>query len=469
MSTTIPAPVLPLDPGPPSAGQPDSPDPSAEQQAVSKVLWRLIPLMCFLYLFNYLDRVNVSFAKLQMNLDLKFDDAVYGFGAGIFFVGYFLFEVPSNLIMEKVGARAWMARIMISWGLISAAMMFVREPWHFYGLRLLLGLAEAGFFPGMLLYITYWVPVEHRARATALFMTSTSLSGVLGGPLADVLMRIDVGGLRGWQWLFLLEGIPSVLLGIGIFFLLPNRPDDARWLSADQKRALLGKLRAEEADLTLARAPHRLADALRDGRVWVLCLLYGTLIFGFYVINYWTPSLVKASNPGADAPIGLLSAIPFFAATVTMSVVGWWADRTGRRREAVVAFALVGASGYALAASVHGTALTLLGLSIASAGIWSTLGPFWALPSRFLRGTAAAGGIALVNAAGNLLGGFVGPNMMGQIKEQTGTYTAGLWVSAGVSVLAAVVAGLWVRDTRSSVRQAQGFEALPVRGESSQS
>lgn len=453
---------------PPGAFDAAPSDPVAEARAVSKVLWRLISLMCFLYLFNYLDRVNVSFAKLQMAGDLKFGDAVYGFGASIFFVGYFLFEVPSNLIMDRVGARVWMARIMVTWGIISAAMMFVREPWHFYGLRLLLGLAEAGFFPGMLLYITYWVPVEHRARATALFMTSTSLSGVLGGPLADALMSLNGGGLRGWQWLFLLEGIPSVLLGVALFFLLPDRPADARWLSDDERRALLGRLRDEKTDLESANAPHRLLDAMTDARVWVLCLLYGALIFGFYVINYWTPSLVKASNPGEGAPIGLLSAIPFFAATVTMSVVGWWADRTGRRRAAIVAFAIVGACGYALAAVAGSTAVTLLGLSIAAAGIWSTLGPFWALPSRFLGGTAAAGGIALINAAGNLLGGFIGPNMMGQLKELTGSYTAGLWVSTGVAVLAAVVAGLWVRDTRLGREANRGFEVLPVESATAQ-
>lgn len=457
-----PAADVPLaTPHTPGAAGPFVEDPTRERRVVRHVMLRLIPFMILLYLLNYIDRVNISAAKKLMGQDLGLSDAVYGVGVSVFFIGYFLFEIPSNLIMEKVGPRRWMARIMVSWGLISAAMMFVREPWHFYGLRLLLGVAEAGFFPGMLLYITYWVPPAQRARATALFMTSTALSGVVGGPVADVLMRLDGGGLRGWQWLFLLEGIPSVLLGVGILFVLPDRPHQARWLSADEKAALLGRLAAEQDDL--ADAPHTLSHALADVRVWVLCLLYGTLIFGFYVINYWTPSLVKSTLAAeSSAPVGLLSAIPFFAAAVTMSVVGWWADRTGRRRLTVILFALVGASGYALAAVARDTPVMLLALAVAAAGIWSTLGPFWALPSRFLRGTAAAAGLGLINSAGNLLGGFLGPNMMGQIKERTGSYDAGLWVSAGVSVLAAVVAGLLVRETH---KRRAGFEVIPARAD----
>ncbi|QOV91858.1 MFS transporter [Humisphaera borealis] len=415
------------------------------RRTVSKVLWRLIPLMCFLYLFNYLDRVNVSFAKLQMSTDLKFNDAIYGLGASIFFIGYFIFEVPSNLIMEKVGARLWMARIMVTWGLISVAMMFVKEPWHFYGLRLLLGIAEAGFFPGMILYMTYWIPAEQRARAAALFLTSTALSGVVGGPLADVLMQIDHFGLRGWQWLFLLEGIPSVILGFGILFFLTDRPEQARWLSADEKRVLLNRLATDHA--AMGHTKHSLMHAVGDPRVWILCLLYGTVIFGFYVINYWTPSLIKITlAPGSTAPIGALSAIPFFAAAVTMSVAGWWADHTGKRTLTIVLFALGGACGYAIAAMAHTPITMIVGLSIAAAGIWSTLGPIWALPSRFLTGTAAAAGIGMINSFGNLIGGFIGPNMMGQIKERYGNYDIGLWVSAAVSVLAAVVAGLLVKE-----------------------
>lgn len=420
-------------------------DDELTRRTVSRVLWRLIPLMCLLYLFNYLDRVNVSFAKLQMNADLKFNDAVYGLGASIFFIGYFIFEVPSNLIMEKVGARLWMARIMVSWGLISSAMMFVKEPWHFYALRLLLGIAEAGFFPGMILYMTYWIPAEQRARAAALFLTSTALSGVVGGPLADVLMTIDWYGLRGWQWLFILEGLPSVFLGFGILFVLSDRPEQARWLSAEEKRVLTARLARER--VAMGHAPHRLADAFTDSRVWILCLLYGTVIFGFYVINYWTPSLIRTTlAAGSTAPIGLLSAIPFFAAAVTMSIAGWWADRTGDRRLTVICFAAGGACGYAIAATATSTPAMIVGLSVAAAGIWSTLGPFWALPSRFLCGTAAAAGIGMINSCGNLIGGFLGPNIMGQVKERSGNYDAGLWVSCGVSILASLVAAFLVKD-----------------------
>jgi len=353
---------------------------------------------------------------------------------------------------------------MVSWGLISTAMMFVTQPWHFYTLRLLLGIAEAGFFPGMILYMTYWIPAERRSRAAALFLTSTALSGVVGGPLADVLMTLDYFDLRGWQWLFLLEGIPSVLLGIGILFVLPDKPANARWLSADEKRVLLARLEREND--AMGHAPHSLWQGLGNLRVWVLCLLYGTIIFGFYVINYWTPSLVKITlSQGSTAPVGLLSAIPFFAAAVTMSLVGWWADHTGRRRTTVVVMALVGACGYATAAVASGTGMMILGLAIAAAGIWSTLGPFWALPSRFLRGTAAAAGIGMINSVGNLIGGFIGPNMMGQIKERYGNYDAGLWVSAGVSITAALVAGLLVRDRQAGPAAVKPVTPVPVAPE----
>lgn len=414
---------------------------AVERRLVRKIMWRIIPLMCFLYLFNYLDRVNISYAKLQMPLTLKWlNDDVFGMAAGIFFVGYFLFEVPSNLIMQRVGARFWMARIMVSWGLISAAMAFIVEPWHFYGLRTLLGFAEAGFFPGMLLYITYWIPARQRAKATAYFMTSTALSGVVGGLIADQLMKVSGYGFVGWQWMFLLEGIPSALLGVGILFVLSDTPKQARWLTEEEKAILQKRLDADHAAMP-HDCGHSLGDALRDPRVYILCLLYGLLIFGFYVINYWTPSLIKSTNLG-DLPIGLISAIPFFSAVVVMSIVGAWTDHTGRRRQTVIIFALIGAAGFALAAQATQTGSALMmviALSIAAAAIWSTLGPFWALPSRFLRGSAVAAGLGLINAVGNLLGGTIGNKLMGMLQISTNSYGTGLWITAGVAAAGAVV------------------------------
>ena len=415
-------------------------EPETGRRTMAKVLWRLVPFMCLLYIFNYLDRVNVSFAKLQMNADLRFSESVYAMGASIFFVGYFVFEVPSNLLLQRVGARFWMARIMISWGLISSAMMFVEGPWSFYTLRLLLGIAEAGFFPGAILYLTWWVPRDQRAKAIALFMTSTALSGVIGGPLAGLLMKIEGLGLRGWQWMFLLEGIPSVLLGVSILFVLDDKPADAKWLTDGERAWLANTLDAERA--AMPNASHRLADAFTDVRVWVLCALYGTLMFGFYGINYWTASVVQGVTGGGVTLVGFLSAIPFLAATIAMVVVGRWTDRTGRRKLTVGVSAFAGAVGMALAAVSQQPALAIAALALAAAGIWSALGPFWSLPSRFLAGTAAAAGIGMINSIGNLFGGFVGPNVMGRLKDAYGTYGPGLWICAGVLLLACAVTAL---------------------------
>ncbi|HEX8912249.1 MAG TPA: MFS transporter [Humisphaera sp.] len=455
---TQPAPALPY-------ADPTAADPLAERRAVAKVLARVIPLMILLYLFNYLDRQNLMFAKKAMQADLGwFDEAAYGLGAGLFFVGYFVFEVPSNLIMERVGARLWMARIMVTWGLISTCMMFVREPWHLYALRLLLGIAEAGFFPGMILYLTYWVPTEHRSRAAAWFLTSTALSGAVGGPVSDLLLNLSGFGMHGWQWLFVIEGVPSVLLGLLILVVLCDRPAQARWLTDAEKAALEARLSAERASMPASH--HGLRAGLADPRVLVLCLLYGALIFGFYVVNYWTADLVRHVLP-ADTrlPIGTLSAIPFAAAIVTMSAVGPWADRTGRLRGTIVVMALVAAGGYVLAANARGPYLMIAALAVAAAANWSTLGPFWALPSRFLTGTAAAAGIGVINAVGNLLGGFLGPNMMGQLKKgrPADGLEIGLWATAGVLVAAAGIAGAMGRLMRKQTpTDGRSVTTLPV-------
>ncbi len=417
----------------------------SSEAVIAKVMVRLIPFMILLYLMNYLDRVNISFAKLQMMRDLKFDDASYGFGASIFFVGYLLFEVPSNLIMERVGARRWMARIMVSWGIISICMMFVRGPKSFYALRLALGFAEAGFFPGMILYLTYWIPAAQRSRAAAWFLTSTALAGVVGSPLAYVFLRFTAHALHGWQWLFLIEGIPTVLLGLAVFFLLPDGPQSARFLSIEERTWLIEHIRNDAGPSHGHH--HLLSHAVASPRVWVLGTIYGAIMFGFYGINYWAPSIIQKVSGFSDSKTALFNTIPFTCAVIGMVIIGRFADQSGDRRKVVMLSSLVGAIGLFLCPLIHSTPWVIASLSVAAIGIWSTLGPFWALPSTFLRGTAAAAGIALINSMGNFFGGFVGSNMMGHIRTHFNSYNIGLFISAGVLLIATAISFQMSRDT----------------------
>jgi len=435
--------------------------PDFQARTVNKVMLRLIPFIVALYILNYLDRVNVSFAKLTMNGDLGFSDAVYGFGAGIFFAGYFVFEVPSNLVMERVGARLWMARIMISWGLISSSMLFVSGPLSFYTLRFLLGAAEAGFAPGILLYLTYWIPVKQQARAVAWFLTATALSGLIGSPMAGALLGLEGVSLfgrplHGWQWLFLLEGIPSVIGGFAALWLLIDRPAQAGWLKPEEREWLSQHLEAERRQrLTLGHTS--LKHAFTNRTVWLLNLTYCTIMFGFQGANYWLPTIVKqVTRTQSDLRVGLLTAIPYLCAVVAMVLVGRHSDRTGERRWHVAACALTGALGLALCAATDSPAWAIAALALAAAGIWSTLGPFWALPPVFLSGTAAAAGIALINSLGNLGGGFPGAALLGELQRHTQSYKAGLLVIAAVLILAACLALCFRRpeDTRAALRQA---------------
>jgi len=395
-----------------------------------RVTRRLIPFLFALYVVAFLDRVNVGFAALQMKADLGFGDAVYGLGAGIFFLGYFVFEVPSNLILERVGPRFWIARIMISWGLVSAGMAFVRSESAFYALRFLLGVAEAGFFPGIVLYLTYWFPAAERARATALFMTATAMSGVIGGPLSGALLELDGAlGFHGWQWLFVAEGLPAVALGFAVLRFLTDRPEDARWLPEDERRALVARLAAERAAV-VGRHGDDLRRALAHPRVWALALLYFAIIVGLYGVSLWLPQIVRDLGPRGAFEIGLLTAIPYLAAALAMVAVGAHSDRRGERRWHVAVSALVGAAGFAATATLEvPPAASIALLSVAAAGVWGCFGPFWALPGSFLAGSAAAGGIALINSIGNL-GGFVGPYALGLLREATGDFRAGLGLLA---------------------------------------
>ena len=400
-----------------------------QEAAYAKVTWRLIPLLFICYVAAYLDRVNVGFAKLQMLKDLQFSEAIYGLGAGIFFIGYFIFEVPSNLLLHRFGARKWIARIMISWGIISACMMFVQTPTAFYVLRFFLGMAEAGFFPGIILYLTYWYPAARRSKVTSLFMTGIPMAGVIGGPLSGwILSSLDgVSGLAAWKWLFLIEAIPSLLLGVVVLLYLDDKISDAKWLSRDQKRLLEHNIEVDGAHIE----SHSALGAFRNPKVWVLCAAYFGFVMGLYGVGFWLPSLIKASGITNAGTIGWLVAIPYAAAVVCMLLISRNSDRTGERRWHIAIPAVVG--GVALIAStlVPQTPFwAIVTLTIATMGIITGLAQFWCLPPAFLRGAAAAAGIALINSVGNLAG-FVSPFIVGWIKDLTNSTNIGLFVIAG--------------------------------------
>ncbi len=419
-----------------------------EQAILSKTTWRLLPLLFLCYIVAYIDRINVGFAKLQLQQALGVDPAVfgkvYGLGAGLFFIGYFLFEVPSNLILHRVGARIWIARIMVLWGLISMGMMFIKGPVVFYCMRFLLGAAEAGFFPGVILYLTYWFAARERAKTVALFATGGVIAGIIGSPISGGILGWDgIAGLAGWQWLFLIEGVPAVLLGVLVLVFLPNSPRQARWLTEAQSHWIESRL-ANEAALLAQHQRHRLADAFTSSRVWLLCLLYFLLNVGGYGYEMWLPSIVKEFSGTSNAVVGFLNAVPYLVAAIAMLLVGRYSDRTGHRRWPVALGALASAVGFGLSGWLHNPYLAMAALILAFAGLKSTLGPFWALGTAFLRGTAAAGGIALINSVGNL-GGFAGPYLVGVIKDQTGSNQTAL-VMLGGSLLAMALLALTIPE-----------------------
>src|SRR5437870_113891 len=404
-----------------------------------KVSRRLIPFLFVLQVASYLDRINVGFAQLQMKSALGFSDTVYGLGAGIFFIGYFFFEVPSNLILSRIGARVWIARIMITWGLISSAMAIVGTPAGFYALRFLLGVAEAGFFPGVIYYLSLWFPARERASAVAWFMTATAISGIVGGPLSGVLFTLDgVAGLAGWQWIFIAEGIPSIVIGITTLFFLTDYPAAAKWLSTEERSYLDATMRAEKNDI-VGRGHVSLWHALLHPKVWQLSLLSFTLLVGMYSISFWLPQIVKSFSGRDNVEVAFLSAIPYVAAAIAMVLVSAHSDSKQERCMHIAFAALVGAAGLAASAIVQAPIPGLIALSGAAVGVFSAIPVFWSLPTAFLTGTPAAGAIALINSLGNL-GGFAGPYLIGRVRDVTGGFTGSLLAIAGLLVGSAALA-----------------------------
>jgi ACS family tartrate transporter-like MFS transporter len=395
----------------------------------------------------YIDRVNIGFAALQMNEDLGLSAAMYGFGAGIFFVGYAMFEVPSNLILARIGPRLWITRIMVTWGALSVAMMWARSPESFYVLRFLLGVAEAGFFPGIIYYLCDWFPQKQRARAVAWFMTAIPMATVIGGPLAGFLLGLDGrGGLAGWQWLFLVEGLPAVILGVVVLFYLDDKPEDARWLRDDEKAWLVREIRSEQAR---ARERHQVGilAALAHPVVWVLGFINLVLQTGSYGLALWVPQIIKGFGGLTNLEVGFIAAVPFAFAAVGMVLIGRSSDRSGERFWHLAVTLFVAALGFAASALVKSPLPALALLTVTAVADLGGRGPFWALPSRFLAGSASAAGIALINTFG-AIGGFVGPNIIGVMKGVTDDYTGGLMLLAGI-VLMGALAAVWLRRART--------------------
>ena len=405
----------------------DSPDLT---RAVSRARRRLVPFLFLLYIVAYLDRVNVGFAALQMNTALGLSARSFALGAGIFFVGYTIFEIPSNVLLARIGARLWIARIMITWGLVSAGMMFVHSAATFYAMRFVLGVAEAGFFPGIIFYLTRWFPERERARTIAAFMTAVLVAGIVGGPVSGGLLTLDGrAGLAGWQWLFLLEGLPAVVLGVMVLALLTERPEEAAWLTEGERRALAGRL-TEEAAVRRGQ-PQNLAAALTSGRIWLLAAVYFGLPVALYAMSFWLPQIIKTASGGSDLKIGLLSTIPYMFGAIAMVLVGRHSDRTGERRWHVAIVTAVGGAAFAASATVSSLVPSIALLSVAMVGLASMLGPFWALATSAVRGIGAAAGIALINSVGNV-GGFVGPYIIGYVRDTTGSFGAGLVVVGAI-------------------------------------
>ena len=420
---------------------------SVERTTIRKLYRRLLPFCFVLYFICYLDRINVSFAALTMNKDLGFTASIFAFGASCFFWGYCIFEIPSNIVLERIGARVWIARIMITWGLLSAATAFVTGPWTFATVRALLGVAEAGFFPGMILFFTYWFPARYRGRVVASFMTALPIAIALGAPVSTSLLELDgIFGLTGWQWVFVGEGVPAALLGVVVLFYLTDRPAVASWLEPAEREWLAAELQAERHQVDSVRV-FTVLQSLYNPRVLALAVVYlgiGTASLGLVL---FLPQMIKPLGL-SNLMTGFATAVPYVAGTIGMVAWGYLTDRMGDRRWNLFAACLVATLGLIAAGLLHGSYWALAGMSLATIGFYGMKAPFWPLPSMFLSGTAAAAGIAAINSIGNL-GGIIGPNVVGLIKDSTGSFEAGLYALAAFALLSAVVTLTSVRETRA--------------------
>jgi ACS family tartrate transporter-like MFS transporter len=425
-------------PAAPTAVIADALDGAQEHPAIGRVVRRLVPFLFLCYLVAYIDRVNIGFAARDMQDDLGMSDSVYGYGGALFFLGYFLFEIPSNLILQRTGARRWIARIMIGWGLVSMAMMLIEGEWSFYLVRFVLGVAEAGFFPGIVLYLTYWVPERQRARTGALFMTAAPIAMVAGPWLSEALLKLDgLHGLHGWQWLFLVEGLPAVVLGVIAYLYLTDLPEHATWLPASHREWLSGEMSRERAGRDTVQ--HSGFAVLRDRRVVLLCTAYFMNTLATYGVFLFLPKILREASSYDGFKLAGITAFPFVVALVGMVLIGRHSDTTGERRWHVSGCALTAAAGLVLAAvNKNSVPLIVLSFTLSQLGQRAIQPVFWSIPPAFMRGTAAAAGIAMINAVGNL-GGFVGPALIGRLREGSDDYTSGLYLMAAALILEAIL------------------------------
>ena len=412
-------------------------DMDIEKRTLRKITWRIVPFIMILYLIAYIDRVNIGFAAITMKEDLGFTASILGFGAGIFFLGYFLFEVPSNIILHKVGARIWIARVMVTWGIIAGGMAFVESSTSFSVMRFLLGVAEAGFFPGIILYLSYWFPARNRAGVIALFMAAAPIATAIGSPISAALLEMHgIMGLAGWQWMFLIEAIPAVILGVVVFFYMTDRPEKAAWLKPDEREWLVKTMQAEDANKG-GQQHHSILRGLANPRVLALALIYFGTSAGLYTLGIWAPQIIKELGV-SSMTVGLLNAIPPIISVVAMILWSRHSDKTNERTWHVALACLTAAVGLAIAASTGSMFGLIAALTIVNVGISCSKPPLWSMPTMFLSGAAAATGIATINSIGNL-GGFAGPAMIGWVKDQTGSFAGGLYFVAGLLILSTVL------------------------------
>lgn len=405
---------------------------------VRKVAWRLMPLIMICYLFAFFDRINISFAKFQLQSHLGFSDTAYGLGASLFVVGYVLFEVPSNMLLYRVGARRWIARIMISWGLATAAMVFVNNEWQFYALRFVIGAMEAGFAPGVLFYLTLWFPASYRGRITSLLFLASAFSGLVGAPLSGLVLAHMDGtlGLPGWHWLFLLGGLPCVVFGVLVLKVLKDRIEDASWLSATEKTWLSSQIAGQSQQ---PGSGHSFGGAIRTPGFMTLALVYFLIQVASYGLNFWAPQLIRSAGTHNPAMIGLLTAVPYIFGAISMVVVGRLSDASGERRKYVAVLLAMAAAGF-FAAGIFDrqTGWLIAALAVMGAGVVASIPAFWALPPKLVSGAGAAGGIALINTLGQL-GGIVSPVMVGRVRDLTGSTTPALYVIGAMSAVCAAI------------------------------